>query len=79
MKNILRAPTWVFVMSGIFLLVVEIFIVIPANNPLLISTVGTLAIGLMIAGSILNISRCNQAIKELKEKQVDKKEKGHLI
>jgi hypothetical protein len=61
------------------LLVVEVFIVIPANNPLLISTFGTLAIGLMIAGSILNISRCNRAIKELKEKQVDKKEKGHLI
>lgn len=79
MKNILRAPTWVFVMSGIFLLVVEVFIVIPANNPLLVSTVGTLAIGLIIAGSILNISRCNRAIKELKEKQVDKKEKGQLI
>ena len=79
MKNILRAPTWVFVMSGIFLLVVEVFIVIPANNPLLISTVGTLAIGLMIAGSILNISRCNRAIKELKEKRTGTGKKGHLI
>jgi len=52
--------------SGIFLLIVEIFIVIPTNNPTLVSVVGTLAIGLMIAGSVLSISRCNQ-IKEKKE------------
>jgi len=72
MKNI---PTLALTASGIFLLIVEIFIVIPSNNPILISAVGTLAIGLMIAGSILSISRCNQ----IKEKQGDKKEKGQLI
>jgi len=72
MKNI---STLALTTSGIFLLIVEIFIVITTNNPTLVSVVGTLAIGLMIAGSILSISRCNQ----VKEKQVDKKEKGQLI
>lgn len=72
MKNI---PTLALTISGIFLLIVEIFIVIPTNNPILVSVVGTLAIGLMIAGSISSILRCNQ----IKEKQGDKKEKGQLI
>ena len=72
MKNI---PTLALTTSGIFLLIVEIFIVIPSNNPILVSVVGTLAIGLIIVGSILSISRYNQ----IKEKQGDKKEKGYLI
>ena len=72
MKNI---STLALTTSGIFLLIVEIFIVIPTNNPIMVSIIGTLSIGLIIAGSILSISRCNQ----VKEKQVDKKEKGQLI
>lgn len=79
MKNILKIPTWVFISGGIFLLIIEMFIIIPQNNPLLISTVGTLAIGFMITGWILNISRCNRAIKELKEKRTVISKKGHLI
>lgn len=63
MKNI---STLALTTSGILLLIVEIFIVIPNNNPTLVSVVGTLAIGLMIAGSILSISKCNK-IKEKKE------------
>lgn len=54
MKNI---STLALTTSGIFLLIVEIFIVIPTNNPTLVSVVGTLAIALMIAGSVLSISR----------------------
>lgn len=54
MKNI---STLALTTSGIFLLIIEIFIVIPSNNPILISVVGTLAIALMIAGSVLSISR----------------------
>ncbi len=61
MKNI---STLALTTSGIFLLIVEIFIVIPTNNPILVSVVGTLTIGLMIAGSVLSISRCNQAMKK---------------
>lgn len=66
MKNI---STLALTTSGILLLIVEIFIVIPNNNPTLVSVVGTLAIGLMIAGSVLSISRCNQAMKELKKEK----------
>lgn len=54
MKNI---STLAITTSGIFLLIVEIFVVIPTNNSILVSVVGTLAIALMIAGSVLSISR----------------------
>lgn len=68
MKNI---PTLALTTSGIFLLIIEIFIVIPSNNPILVSVVGTLTIGLMIAGSVLSILRSDRAIKELKERKKD--------
>ncbi|WP_041672201.1 hypothetical protein [Sulfurimonas denitrificans] len=78
MKN-LKIPTWVFTSVGIFLLIIEIFIIIPQNNPLLVSTIGTLAIGFMITGWIFNILRCNQAIKQLKERKTGVAKKGHMI
>lgn len=69
MKKILEVRPWIYVMAGIALVLIEMMVIIPSGNGLVTALVGTLALGLMLTGSIASIfksinRRCNKSLIE---------------
>jgi uncharacterized protein (DUF58 family) len=67
MKKILEVRPWVYVMIGVALLLIEMMVIIPSANGFATALVGTLALGLMLTGSIASIFKSIKRIRKTRE------------